>query len=231
MPEVRARGRPGRDRVADRARRSHRRRLTSRPRRRLRPAPPVRRELARGLRVADPRGRPDRPARARRRLRHGALPRRSSPRRAKAWGVDPARRRCSRSPAHAPARAGLKLGSAEELPFKDGWFERAVDVARRPPGRPAARVRRAPRVLAPDGRLRGRHLRSVLLRRLLAERALPVDGGDRPRALPDRGGARGRASAAGFDEVRLDAPLARAARSTAQTRSSGSAASTSRPST
>ena len=44
---------------------------------------------------------------------------------AKAWGVD-------RSPemlAIARARvggAGLKLGSAEELPFKDGWFERAT---------------------------------------------------------------------------------------------------------
>jgi len=44
---------------------------------------------------------------------------------AKAWGVD-------RSPEMlevARARvggAGLKLGSAEELPFKDGWFERAT---------------------------------------------------------------------------------------------------------
>ena len=44
---------------------------------------------------------------------------------AKAWGVD-------RSPEMlevARARvggAGLKLGSAEQLPFKDGWFERAT---------------------------------------------------------------------------------------------------------
>jgi SAM-dependent methyltransferase len=56
----------------------------------------------------------------------------------------------ARGRAHA---AGLKLGTAEELPFKDGWFERAVmwlvvHLLDRP--RAFAELHR---VLAPDGRL------------------------------------------------------------------------------
>jgi ubiquinone/menaquinone biosynthesis C-methylase UbiE len=44
---------------------------------------------------------------------------------AKAWGVDasPEMLEVARS---RVGSAGLKLGSAEELPFKDGWFERAT---------------------------------------------------------------------------------------------------------
>ena len=72
--------------------------------------------------------------------------------RARAWGVDPAPEmlEVARRRAHA---AGLKLGTAEELPFKDGWFERAVmwlvvHLVDRP--RAFAELHR---VLAPDGRL------------------------------------------------------------------------------
>lgn len=72
--------------------------------------------------------------------------------RVRAWGVDPAPEmlEVARGRAHA---AGLKLGTAEELPFKDGWFERAVmwlvvHLLDRP--RAFAEVHR---VLAPDGRL------------------------------------------------------------------------------
>jgi ubiquinone/menaquinone biosynthesis C-methylase UbiE len=44
---------------------------------------------------------------------------------AKAWGVDasPEMLEVARS---RVGSAGLKLGTAEELPFKDGWFERAT---------------------------------------------------------------------------------------------------------
>ena len=72
--------------------------------------------------------------------------------RARAWGVDPAPEmlEVARGRAHA---AGLKLGTAEELPFKDGWFERAVmwlvvHLLDRP--RAFAELHR---VLAPEGRL------------------------------------------------------------------------------
>ena len=72
--------------------------------------------------------------------------------RAKPWGVDPSPEmlEVARGRVHG---AGVKLGSAEELPFKDGWFERAamwlvVHLVDRP--RAFAELRR---VLAPGGRL------------------------------------------------------------------------------
>jgi SAM-dependent methyltransferase len=72
--------------------------------------------------------------------------------RAKAWGLDPSPEmlEVARRRAHG---AGLKLGRAEELPFKDGWFERAamwlvVHLLDRP--RAYAELHR---VLVPDGRL------------------------------------------------------------------------------
>jgi SAM-dependent methyltransferase len=44
---------------------------------------------------------------------------------AKAWGVDASPEMLDVARSRA-AGAGLKLGSAEELPFKDEWFERAT---------------------------------------------------------------------------------------------------------
>jgi ubiquinone/menaquinone biosynthesis C-methylase UbiE len=71
--------------------------------------------------------------------------------RAKAWGVDPSPEMLDVARARAPG-AGFKLGTAEELPFKDGWFERATmwlvsHLVDRP--RAFAEVRR---VIAPGGR-------------------------------------------------------------------------------
>jgi SAM-dependent methyltransferase len=72
--------------------------------------------------------------------------------RAKAWGLDPSPEmlEVARRRAHG---AGLKLGTAEELPFKDGWFERAamwlvIHLLDRP--RAYAELHR---VLVPGGRL------------------------------------------------------------------------------
>jgi SAM-dependent methyltransferase len=70
---------------------------------------------------------------------------------AKAWGVDgsPQMLEVARSRAGG---AGLKLGSAEELPFKDGWFERATMwLVAHLLDRPRA-FAEAHRVLAHDGR-------------------------------------------------------------------------------
>jgi SAM-dependent methyltransferase len=70
---------------------------------------------------------------------------------AKAWGVDasPEMLEVARSRAGG---AGLKLGSAEELPFKDGWFERATMwLVAHLLDRPRA-FAEAYRVLAHDGR-------------------------------------------------------------------------------
>jgi SAM-dependent methyltransferase len=70
---------------------------------------------------------------------------------AKAWGVDasPEMLEVARS---RVGGAGLKLGSAEELPFKDGWFERATMwLVAHLLDRPRAFAETA-RVLEPGGR-------------------------------------------------------------------------------
>jgi ubiquinone/menaquinone biosynthesis C-methylase UbiE len=70
---------------------------------------------------------------------------------AKAWGVDasPEMLEVARERARG---AGLKLGSAEELPFKDGWFERATMwLVAHLLHRPRA-FAEAFRVLVPNGR-------------------------------------------------------------------------------
>ena len=45
---------------------------------------------------------------------------------ARVWGVDPSADMLARARATAGSAIGLKQGRAEALPFKDGWFERAV---------------------------------------------------------------------------------------------------------
>ena len=70
---------------------------------------------------------------------------------AKAWGVDASPEMLEVARTRAGA-AGLKLGSAEELPFKDGWFERATMwLVAHLVDRPRA-FAEAGRVLEPGGR-------------------------------------------------------------------------------
>ena len=70
---------------------------------------------------------------------------------AKAWGVDASPEMLEVARTRAGG-AGLKLGSAEELPFKDAWFERATMwLVAHLLDRPRA-FAEAHRVLSPDGR-------------------------------------------------------------------------------
>ena len=55
----------------------------------------------------------------------GALAAALAERGARVWGVDPSDEMLAVARA-AGKRVGLKRGRAEDLPFKDGWFERAV---------------------------------------------------------------------------------------------------------
>jgi SAM-dependent methyltransferase len=72
---------------------------------------------------------------------------------ARVWGVDPAPEMLAVARSRAPRGVGFKVGSAEALPFKDNWFDRAVLwlvvhlVARRPA------FAELYRVLRPAGRL------------------------------------------------------------------------------
>lgn len=45
---------------------------------------------------------------------------------ARVWAVDATPAMLEQARGRVPAGVGLKLGRAEELPFRDGWFERAV---------------------------------------------------------------------------------------------------------
>jgi ubiquinone/menaquinone biosynthesis C-methylase UbiE len=72
---------------------------------------------------------------------------------AKAWGVDASEEMLAVARAKVGEGVGLKQGRAEELPFKDGWFERVVltlVVHHLDRERAFAEFRR---VLADDGRL------------------------------------------------------------------------------
>ena len=44
----------------------------------------------------------------------------------KVWGVDPTPAMLDVARGRVPAGVGLKLGAAEALPFRDGWFERVT---------------------------------------------------------------------------------------------------------
>lgn len=72
---------------------------------------------------------------------------------AKVWGVDPSAEMLARARASVDPRVGLKQGRAEALPFRDGWFERAVlRLVVHLVDRPRALPELA-RVLAPAGRV------------------------------------------------------------------------------
>ena len=71
----------------------------------------------------------------------------------KVWGVDPEPEMLRVAGGNVPDTVGLKEGRAEDLPFRNGWFERAVMwLVCHLVDRPAA-FAELRRVLADDGRL------------------------------------------------------------------------------
>lgn len=72
---------------------------------------------------------------------------------ARVWGVDPTPEMLETARRRVPPGVGLKAGRAEDLPFRDGWFERVTMTLvyhHVDPPRALGEVRR---VLAPAGRL------------------------------------------------------------------------------
>jgi ubiquinone/menaquinone biosynthesis C-methylase UbiE len=72
---------------------------------------------------------------------------------ARVWGVDASPEMLAVARQNVPSSVGLKEGSAEQLPFRDGWFDRVVmwlvcHLVDR-----SAAFREVARVLAPAGRL------------------------------------------------------------------------------
>jgi ubiquinone/menaquinone biosynthesis C-methylase UbiE len=72
---------------------------------------------------------------------------------ARVWGVDASTEMLAVARERLPASVGLKQARADELPFRDGWFDRVVMwLVVHLVDRPAA-FREVARVLVPDGRL------------------------------------------------------------------------------
>jgi SAM-dependent methyltransferase len=72
---------------------------------------------------------------------------------ARVWAVDASAAMIEEARARVPSGVGLKVGTAEALPFRDGWFDRAVmRMAVHLLDRPRA-FAELHRVLAPAGRL------------------------------------------------------------------------------
>lgn len=72
---------------------------------------------------------------------------------AKVWGVDASEEMLAVARGRVPPSVGLRRADAEALPFRDGWFERAVArLVLHLVDRPRA-LAEAARVLVPDGRL------------------------------------------------------------------------------
>lgn len=72
---------------------------------------------------------------------------------AKVWGIDPSAEMLAVARRRVPRGVGLKRACAEDLPFRDGWFDRVtMSLVVHLVDRPAA-FAEAFRVLAPGGRL------------------------------------------------------------------------------
>lgn len=122
---------------------------------------------------------------------------------AKVWGVDPEPEMLRVAEQNVPASVGLKRGRAEQLPFRDDWFERAVMwLVCHLVDRPAA-FADLRRVLVADGRLvvvtfDPDHFGDFWLNRFFPS----LEAIDRAR-FPDGDQLEAQLAAAGFANVRL----------------------------
>ena len=122
---------------------------------------------------------------------------------ARVWGVDPSPQMLDVARARAPRGVGFKLGRAEDLPFKDGWFDRATMwLVAHLLDRPAA-FAEARRVVAADGRFALATFDPAYFDNFFLNRLFPsLETIDRAR-FPLHDELRDELRAAGFREVRL----------------------------
>jgi ubiquinone/menaquinone biosynthesis C-methylase UbiE len=121
----------------------------------------------------------------------------------KVWGVDPEPEMLRVAAGNVPASVGLKEGRAEDLPFRDGWFERAVLwLVCHLVDRPVA-FRELRRVLGADGRLVVVTFDPAHFGEFWLNRYFPsIESIDRAR-FPDADELSAQLAGAGFADVRI----------------------------
>jgi ubiquinone/menaquinone biosynthesis C-methylase UbiE len=122
---------------------------------------------------------------------------------ARVWGIDPSPEMLAVARRRGPRSVGFRVGRAEELPFKDGWFERAsMWLVAHLVDRPVA-LREARRVLVGGGRLVVATFDPAHFDRFYLNRVFPtLEAIDRAR-FPGRDELTEELETAGFAEIRL----------------------------
>lgn len=123
--------------------------------------------------------------------------------RARAWGVDASREMVALARERTPAGVGVRQGLAEELPFRDRWFERVtMTLVAHLVDRPAA-FAEARRVLCDGGRLAVATFAPLHFDVYWLNRWFPSIAAIDRRRFPDEPTVRVELERAGFGEVRL----------------------------
>jgi ubiquinone/menaquinone biosynthesis C-methylase UbiE len=122
----------------------------------------------------------------------------------KAWGVDPSPEMLEVARARLPRTVALRAAAAEQLPFRDGWFERVtLSLVLHHTDAPAA-LGEARRVLAPGGGLAILTFDAAQFDRYYLNAYFPsLAAADRAR-FPTRERLEGELRAAGFEDVRCE---------------------------
>lgn len=123
---------------------------------------------------------------------------------AKVWGVEASSEMLAVARARVPRGVGLKQGRAEELPFRDAWFDRVLySLVIHLVDRPLA-LADAARVLVPGGRVVIATFAHEHFRRYWAARFFPSLAAVDLARFPSEGALTSELAAAGFDDIRCE---------------------------